>query len=196
GTELHLMNSAGGVMTADGAAERPAALLMSGPVAGVLGGVWAGRLSGLDSVITLDVGGTSADIGVAPRGELRMKHILDSTVAGYHTMMPTADCDTIGAGGGSIAFVDEGGVLRVGPRSAGADPGPACYGQGGTEPTVTDAMLVLGRLRPDGLLGGTVPLDRELAVAAVRERVAEPLGVSLEEAALGIVEIATENMVQ
>ena len=195
GTELHLMNSAGGVMTADGAAERPAALLMSGPVAGVLGGIWAGRLSGLDSVITLDVGGTSADIGVAPHGELRMKHILDSSVAGYHTMMPTADCDTIGAGGGSIAFVDEGGVLRVGPRSAGADPGPACYRRGGLEPTVTDAKLVLGQLLPDGLLGGAIPLDRSLAAAAIEEHVARPLGLSIEEAALGIVEIVTENMV-
>jgi 5-oxoprolinase (ATP-hydrolysing) len=193
-TELHLMNSAGGVVTAAGAAARPSSLLMSGPVAGVLGGVWAGRLSGFESVITLDVGGTSADIGVAPGGELRMKHILDSEVAGYHTMMPTADCDSIGAGGGSIAFVDDGGVLRVGPRSAGAEPGPACYGRGGLEPTVTDAELVLGRLGAAGLLGGRLPLDRERAVEAIRARVAEPLGLTVEEAAMGVVEIVTENM--
>ena len=192
--ELNLLNSAGGVVTASGAAERPAALLMSGPVAGVLGGVWAGRLSFNRSVITLDVGGTSADIGVAPDGALRMKHILDSDVAGYQTLMPTADCDSIGAGGGSIAFVDEGSVLRVGPRSAGADPGPACYGRGGEEATVTDAQLALGRLAEEGLLGGSLPLQAGPAVAAVESRVATPLGMDLEEAALGIIEIVTEHM--
>ena len=193
-TELHLLNSAGGVVTARGAAERPAALLMSGPVAGVLGGVWAGRLSAHESVITLDVGGTSADIGVAPDGALRMKHILDSDVAGYQTLMPTADCDSIGAGGGSVAFVDDGKVLRVGPRSAGADPGPACYGRGGTEPTVTDAQLVLGRLGEEGLLGGSLPLAIEPARTSVQSLVADPLGLGLEAAALGVVEIVTEHM--
>ena len=194
--DLHLMNSAGGVTSSEGAIERPATLLMSGPVAGVLGGIWAGGLSDHQSVITLDVGGTSADIGVAPDGALRMKHILDSTIAGFHTMLPMAECESIGAGGGSIAFVDEGGVLRVGPKSAGADPGPAAYGRGGTEPTVTDAQVALGRLLPDGLLSGGLPLDRELAVNAVSEHVADPLGMSVEEAALGVVEIATENMVR
>lgn len=194
--DLHLMNSAGGVTSSEGAIERPATLLMSGPVAGVLGGIWAGELSGHQSVITLDVGGTSADIGVAPDGALRMKHILDSTVAGFHTMLPMAECESIGAGGGSIAFVDAGGVLRVGPKSAGADPGPAAYGRGGTEPTVTDAQVVLGRMQPDGLLSGELPLDRERAVKALSEQVAEPLGMSVEEAALGVVEIATENMVR
>ena len=164
--ELQLMNSAGGVLSAEGARELPVSLLMSGPVAGVLGGIWAGRLAGADSVITIDMGGTSVDIGVAPEGQFRMKHILDSNVGGYHTMMPTAECDTVGAGGGSIAFIDEGGVLRVGPRSAGADPGPACYGWGGTEPTVTDAEVVLGRSRPDALLAGSLPLEPDLAEQA------------------------------
>lgn len=193
--ELQVMNSAGGVVSAGGARELPVSLLMSGPVAGVLGGIWAGDLAGADSVITLDMGGTSVDIGVAPSGEIRMKHILDSKVGGYHTMMPMVDCEAIGAGGGSIAFVDPGGVLRVGPRSAGADPGPACYDWGGTEPTVTDAQVLLGRIRPDALLSGTLPLKRGLAEEAIRSRVAEPLGLSLEDAALGILEIATETTV-
>ena len=169
--ELQLMNSAGGVLSAEGARELPVSLLMSGPVAGVLGGIWAGRLAGVDSVITIDMGGTSVDIGVAPEGKFRMKHILDSNVGGYHTMMPMLECEAVGAGGGSIAFIDEGGVLRVGPRSAGADPGPACYGWGGTEPTVTDAQVVLGRIRPDALLAGSLPLKPELAEQAIRSHI-------------------------
>src|SRR5262249_9561071 len=148
------------------------------------------------SVITIDMGGTSVDVGVAPEGSLRMKHVLDSTVGGYHTMMPMAECESVGAGGGSIAFVDAGGVLRVGPRSAGAAPGPACYGWGGTEPTVTDAQVLLGRIRPDALLSGALPLQPELASDAIRTRIAEPLAVTLEEAALGILEIATETTVR
>jgi 5-oxoprolinase (ATP-hydrolysing) len=111
-------------------------------------------MAGFDSVVTLDMGGTSADIGVAAGGQLRMRHLLDTKVGDYQAMVPMVDIDTIGAGGGSIAYVDDGGVFRAGPQSAGADPGPACYGRGGTEPTSTDAQLVLGRLRPDrGLLG-------------------------------------------
>ena len=128
---------------------------MSGPVAGLIGGIWAGRVAGFDNVVTLDIGGTSADIGVAAGGELRMRHLLDTKIGDYQAMVPMVDIDTIGAGGGSIAYVDEGGVFRVGPQSAGADPGPACYGRGGELPTATDAQLLLGRLRPDrGLLGG------------------------------------------
>ena len=118
------MTSAGGVATVEGATRQPANLLMSGPVAGLMGGLWAGRLAGLRDVITLDVGGTSADIGVAPGGELRLKHLLDTSVAGYHAMIPMAEFDTIGAGGGSLAFVDETGMLHVGPQSAGRSPVP------------------------------------------------------------------------
>ena len=127
---------------------------MSGPVAGVVGGIWAGRQAGYDNVITLDVGGTSADIGLAQEGRLRMKHLLDTRVGPYQAMIPMVDVDTIGAGGGSIAYVDAGGIFRVGPRSAGADPGPAAYGRGGTEPTATDAMVNLGWLLPEAFLGG------------------------------------------
>ena len=145
------MASNGGTLTVDGAVDRPTQLLMSGPVAGIIGGIAVGRAVGIDSVITLDVGGTSADIGVAPDGQLRMKHLYDTNIGGYDVMVPMVDLDTIGAGGGSIARIDAGGMLRVGPQSAGAVPGPLCYGRGGTEPTATDAQVVLGRLRPQAL---------------------------------------------
>jgi N-methylhydantoinase A len=194
--ELRVMTSAGGVATVDGATRQPANLLMSGPVAGLMGGLWAGRLAGLSDVITLDVGGTSADIGVAPGGELRLKHLLDTSVAGYHAMIPMAELDTIGAGGGSLAFVDETGMLHVGPRSAGALPGPACYRRGGTHPTVTDAMLVLGTLRAESFLGGAMVVDPALARTALEEHVAEPLGIDLDEAAWSVVGVITHSMVQ
>ena len=142
---------------------------MSGPVAGLIGGIWAGSVAGFDNVVTLDIGGTSADIGVAAGGQLRMRHLLDTKIGDYQAMVPMVDIDTIGAGGGSIAYVDQGGVFRVGPESAGADPGPACYGRGGTLPTSTDAQLVLGRLRDDrGLLGGAMQLDRDARRAGDR----------------------------
>ena len=146
---VQLMQSSGGMATTEAAARRPVNLLMSGPVAGLIGGIWAGKMAGYDSVITLDIGGTSADVGVAAGGQMRMRHLLDTKVGDYQAMVPMVDIDTIGAGGGSIAYVDEGGVFRVGPQSAGADPGPACYGRGGALPTSTDAQVLLGRLRPD-----------------------------------------------
>ena len=123
-TGLHLMTSASGVATAEGAVSRPVNLLMSGPVAGVVGGIWAGRQAGYDNVITLDVGGTSADIGLAQDGRLRMKHLLDTRVGPYQAMIPMVDVDTIGAGGGSIAYVDAGGIFRVGPALGGRRPRP------------------------------------------------------------------------
>ena len=163
------MTSASGVATADAAVERPVNLLMSGPVAGVVGGIWAGRQAGYDNVITLDVGGTSADIGLAQEGRLRMKHLLDTKVGPYQAMIPMVDVDTIGAGGGSIAYVDQGGIFRVGPRSAGADPGPAAYGRGGTEATATDAMVNLGWLVARGFLGGGMALRADLARTAFED---------------------------
>ena len=194
--ELRVMTSAGGVATVEGATRQPANLLMSGPVAGLMGGLWAGRLAGLRDVITLDVGGTSADIGVAPGGELRLKHLLDTSVAGYHAMIPMAELDTIGAGGGSLAFVDETGMLHVGPQSAGAVPGPACYQRGGTRPTVTDALVVLGTLRPESFLGGAMEVDPALAVTAVEQHICGPLGIDLDEAASSVVGVITHSMVQ
>ena len=193
---VQLMQSSGGMATVESAAQRPVNLLMSGPVAGLIGGIWAGRMAGFDNVVTLDIGGTSADIGVAAGGQLRMRHLLDTKIGDYQAMVPMVDIDTIGAGGGSIAYVDQGGVFRVGPQSAGADPGPACYGRGGTLPTSTDAQLVLGRLRSDrGLLGGAMQLDRELAEAAM-STIAGELGMTVEEAALGALQVQKFGMTQ
>jgi N-methylhydantoinase A/oxoprolinase/acetone carboxylase beta subunit len=195
-TGVHLMTSASGVSTTEAAVKRPVNLLMSGPVAGVVGGIWAGAQAGYENVITLDVGGTSADIGLAQSGKLRMKHLLDTKVGPYQAMIPMVDVDTIGAGGGSIAYVDQGGIFRVGPRSAGADPGPAAYGRGGTDATATDAMVVLGWLQPEAFLGGGMELQSALARKAIEEGPARALGVGVEEAAMGAVEILTHSMVQ
>jgi len=195
-TGLHLMTSASGVATTEAAIKRPVTLLMSGPVAGVVGGIWAGKQSGYDNVITLDVGGTSADIGLAQEGRLRMKHLLDTKVGPYQAMIPMVDVDTIGAGGGSIAYVDGGGIFRVGPRSAGAVPGPAAYGRGGTEATATDAMVNLGWLLPEAFLGGGMSLDRDRARKAFEEGPAEALGMTVEEASMGAVQILSHSMVQ
>ncbi len=193
---VRLMQSSGGMATIAAAGQRPVNLLMSGPVAGLIGGIWAGKLSGFDNVVTLDIGGTSADIGVATGGQLRMRHLLDTKVGDYQAMVPMVDIDTIGAGGGSIAYIDEGGAFRVGPQSAGADPGPACYGRGGTLPTSTDAQVLLGRLRPDrGLLGGTMQLDPELARGSLAE-IAAGLGMTVDEAALGALQVQKFGMTQ
>jgi N-methylhydantoinase A/oxoprolinase/acetone carboxylase beta subunit len=192
--DFHLMASNGGTLTVEGAIARPTQLLMSGPVGGIIGGIAVGRAAGFDSVITLDVGGTSADIGVAPGGQLRMKHLYDTNVGGYDVMVPMADLDTIGAGGGSIARIDAGGLLRVGPQSSGAVPGPVCYGHGGTQPTATDAQVVLGRLRPQARLAGNLELHVEPARDAVAE-LGRQLGLDVEEAALGVTQIVTQNMV-
>jgi N-methylhydantoinase A len=191
--KLHVMMSNGGVATADTAAQRPVTLLLSGPAAGVLGGLWAGESTGRKRLITFDVGGTSADIGIVTERGVSEASARDTWVAGYPLLVPMIDIHTIGSGGGSIAYVDSGGAFRVGPRSAGAAPGPAAYGQGGDEPTLTDANVVLGRIDPERFLGGEMRLDRELAVAAV-QRLADQLALGLLEAAEGIVRIANANM--
>jgi N-methylhydantoinase A len=195
-TGVHLMTSASGVATAEAAVSRPVNLLMSGPVAGVVGGIWAGKHAGYENVITLDVGGTSADIGLAQEGRLRMKHLLDTKVGPYQAMIPMVDVDTIGAGGGSIAYVDQGGIFRVGPRSAGAVPGPAAYNRGGTEATATDALVNLGWLSPEAFLGGGMELDAGLARKAFEDGPADALGMTVEEASMGAVQILTHSMVQ
>ncbi len=194
-TGIQLMTSAAGVATPKAAIERPVNLLMSGPIAGVVGGIWAGKVAGEPNVITLDVGGTSADIGLAQDGKLRMKHLLDTKVGPYQAMIPMVDVDTIGAGGGSIAYIDSGGIFRVGPRSAGAIPGPAAYDQGGTEPTATDAIITLGWLRPELFLGGKKDLRADLARKAIDSKIAKPLKMSTEEAALGIFKVLVHSMV-
>jgi N-methylhydantoinase A/oxoprolinase/acetone carboxylase beta subunit len=127
---------------------------------------------------------------------MRYKHLLDTKIGDYHAMVPMVEVDTIGAGGGSIAYVDAGGQFQVGPKSAGADPGPCCYGKGGTQPTATDCQLVLGRLDPNGLLGGRMPLDVSLARDAVARHLAQPLEMDIDEAALAAVRILTHSMVQ
>jgi N-methylhydantoinase A len=191
--DLHLMRSNGGVATARAAAELPVTLLLSGPAAGVLGGDWVGRLAGRRNLITFDVGGTSADIGIVTERGFVEASARDTQIAGYPVMVPMIDIESIGAGGGSIAYVDQGGAFRVGPRSAGANPGPACYGRGGTEPTVTDANVVLGRLDPERFLGGQMRIDPGLARGAI-EGLAAKLGLSREAAAEGVVTILNSNM--
>ena len=193
---VKLMQSSGGLSTVEFAMRRPVTLMMSGPVGGLMGGIWAGKMAGFDNVFTLDIGGTSADIGVAASGQLRMRHLLDTKVSEYQAMISMVDIDSIGQGGGSIVYVDEGGVFRVGPESAGAMPGPASYGRGGTRATSTDAQAILGRLRPDrGLIGGGLTLQIDLARKAIG-KVAAVLGVSTEAAALGALQIQKFSMVQ
>lgn len=193
--KVHLMQSFGGVASAEAAQEKPVNLLLSGPVGGVLGAIWTSKLTDLKNVITLDIGGTSADISVLANLQPVMKHLLDTKVGGYSAMVPMVDVGTIGAGGGSIAYIDEGGFFRVGPQSAGAVPGPACYNRGGTEPTVSDANIILGRLGTK-LLGGRMDIKPELAAEAIMEKVGVPLGQTLDEAALGIIDVMNNNMIQ
>ena len=191
--DLHIMGSNGGVATAAMVSEKPVMTLLSGPAAGVLGGRWAGALSGRDSLITFDVGGTSADIGIVRGGVFAEASPRDTWIAGFPLMVPMIDIHTIGAGGGSIAWVDAAGAFRVGPRSAGARPGPAAYGHGGTEPTVTDANVVLGRLDPGNFLGGEMGLDVKAAEAAI-DGLAARLGLDRMATAEGIVTIVNANM--
>ena len=192
--ELRIMGSHGGVATAATVAERPIMTMMSGPAAGVLGGAWAAAFeSGRDRVITFDVGGTSADIGIVIDGQITEATARDTWVGGYPVLAPMIDINSIGAGGGSIAFVDGGGAFRVGPRSAGSQPGPAAYGRGGEEPTVTDANLVLGRLDPDNFLGGDMTLDLAAAEDAIG-KLTDRLGLAEEAVAEGILTIINNSM--
>jgi N-methylhydantoinase A/oxoprolinase/acetone carboxylase beta subunit len=193
GAELHIMASNGGVATAAMVSDRPVLTLLSGPAAGVLGGAWTGALSGRRRLITFDVGGTSADIGLVVDGAYSEATARDTWIAGYPVLVPMIDIHTIGAGGGSIAWIDHGGAFRVGPRSAGAQPGPAAYGRGGTEPTVTDANLVLGRLDGDNFLGGEMKLDLDAARRAIAA-LARRLGLDDLEAAEGVLTILNSNM--
>jgi N-methylhydantoinase A len=191
--DLHIMASNGGVATPAMVSEKPAAMLLSGPAAGVLGGAWAGDLARRSRLITFDVGGTSADIGLVTDGRFSEATARDTWIAGYPLLVPMIDIHTIGAGGGSIAHVDAGGAFRVGPQSAGAQPGPAAYGQGGTEPTVTDANVVLGRLDKDDFLGGGMRLDDGAARRAIGGLAAR-LGLDELETAAGVLTIINSNM--
>ena len=192
-SELHIIRSNGGVSPAQIAAEQPVTLLLSGPAAGVLGGAWAGNQSGRPRLITFDVGGTSADIGIVTERGYSEAGARDTWIAGFPVMVPMINISTIGAGGGSIAYVDDGGAFRVGPKSAGATPGPACYGHGGQQATVTDAHAVLGRLDPDSRLGGSMALDIPQA-EVVMDRLAGKLGLDRYQTAAGVLTILNNNM--
>ncbi len=194
GSKLRIIQSNGGVSTVDACAKRPVRILMSGPAGGVIGGASEGEMAGIGNIITVDIGGTSADISTIPENQIKIMNPRDTYVSGHPVLTPMIDLVTIGAGGGSIAYIDEAGGFNVGPRSAGSEPGPACYGRGGTEPTVTDAQIVLGRLDPDMALGGDLELDAELSRKAVEEKIAKPLGLSITDAALGILKIINNNM--
>lgn len=191
--EFRVMQSGGGVATLETASEKPVSLLMSGPAAGVLAGSWIGKLAGRENLITLDVGGTSADIGIITKRGIVEASARDTWVAGYPVMVPMIDIHTIGAGGGSIARVDSGGAFRVGPQSAGANPGPACYGLGGTEATVTDANVVLKRLDKDFFIGGQMKIDPALSLEVISNLAAQ-LDVGVDDAAEGVLTIANHNM--
>jgi N-methylhydantoinase A len=182
--------SNGGVMTASEAGQRPVETLLSGPAAGVIGASFVARAAGHERVITFDMGGTSADVAVVD-GEPRFS--TENHVGDFPVIMPAIDVTSIGAGGGSIAWLDRDGVLKVGPQSAGARPGPACYGAGGTEPTVTDAYVALGVIDPARFLGGSVPLDPRLAEAAL-ERLGRSLGRSVADTAESVLRVATSQM--
>lgn len=191
--ELHIMRSNGGVATAKTISRLPVNTMMSGLAAGVLGGAWVGELAKRKNVITFDIGGTSADIGVVTDGTFAEASARDTFIGGYPIMVPMIDVHTIGAGGGSIAYLDDGGAFKVGPQSAGAVPGPAAYGQGGGEATVTDANLVLGRLDKGNFLGGALELDAEAATKVV-QRMADRLGIPLLDTAEGITTLLNSNM--
>ncbi len=190
--ELHIMQSNGGIMTARAAGEKSVRTVLSGPAAGVLGAVSLARQAGFENVLTVDMGGTSFDVCLTHRGAIR--YTKESEIGQLPIKVPMIDIHTLGAGGGSVAWIDLGGALRVGPHSAGADPGPACYGHGGVEPTVTDANVVLGRLDPDYFLGGDIRLDREAAHRAIDQRIAMRLGLTVEQAAEGIVRVINATM--
>ncbi|GHO93889.1 N-methylhydantoinase A [Reticulibacter mediterranei] len=187
---LRIMQSNGGSISSMMARREAARTLLSGPAAGVVGAAFVARASNFSQIITLDIGGTSTDVALV---DGVMTETTEGKIGGYPTKLPMIDIHTVGAGGGSMAWFDLGGALRVGPASMGADPGPAAYGRGGDEATVTDAHVVLGRLIPDAFLGGAMYLDMEEATNVIG-KIARRLGTSLEEAALGIIRIVNANM--
>lgn len=188
-----VMQSNGGTAEVVEASIRPVASLISGPVGGIIAGEYMSSQVNASNIITADMGGTSLDVGIIRDGKVITTML--AQLAGYPVMGERVEIQSTGAGGGSIAWVDEQGILRVGPRSAGADPGPACYDKGGADPTVTDANVVLGYINPDYFLGGAIRLNAQKAQQAIKEKVADRIGGSPVQAASGIVRIANENMV-
>jgi N-methylhydantoinase A len=190
--KIEILQSSGGRSDIAFASEFPVHTVLSGPAGGVVGALSAAREIGIERIITFDMGGTSTDVSLCD-GEVLLTS--EAEIGGIPIHVPVIDIHTVGAGGGSIAYADRGGALRVGPRSAGADPGPACYGRGGCEPAVTDAHVHLGRLRPDRFLGGRMTLDRDASERAIAE-LANTLGLDRDETARGILAIADANMVR
>ncbi len=204
---LMVMQSSGGILGAESVIETPAQIVESGPAAGVIGAARVAKLSGFDNLVTLDMGGTTAKASIIENGELTYSEEyqvgagLNSASSlvkggGYALKLPAVDISEIGAGGGSIVWLDRAGSIKVGPQSAGAVPGPACYGAGGEEPTVTDTNVVLGYINPKVLAGGSVPINAELSRTAVDEKVAQPMGRPLLETARGIHVVANANMMR
>jgi N-methylhydantoinase A len=188
-----LIHQGGGVMTPKAALKYAARLAGSGPMAGAMGAQAIASTMGLKNVIGLDSGGTTALVSLIYNGEVRMRNEWSITY-GAPIRMPAPDVVTIGAGGGSVAWIDEAGIMHVGPQSMGADPGPACYGKGGTEPTLTDANVITGRISRGMFLGGRMSIYPELAEKAIAEKIAKPLGLDLLDAAEGIIKVAVTNM--
>jgi N-methylhydantoinase A len=191
---IMIMESSGGVMTAKAAREKPVYTVLSGPAGGVVASTFVGRLTGVQNLITIDMGGTSTDISLILNG----RPILTSegNIEGIPIRVPIIDINAIGAGGGSIAWIDEGGALKVGPQSAEAIPGPACYDQGGDHPTITDANVILGRIDPNYFLGGEMRLNPERSRDVIEAKLCQPLKMDLLTAARGIVQVANANMVR
>ena len=194
--QLTIMQSNGGVMSPEVAQERPVTMMESGPVGGIIAAAVVGAALGYANVISFDMGGTTAKSSLVRDGQPTMEsgYYVGGLASGHPVMAPVIDVVEVGAGGGSIAWIDEVGALKVGPHSAGAEPGPICYRRGGTEPTITDANVVLGRLDPQAFLGGEMALDLEGAAQGITERVAKPLGLGTIEAARAIIEIAISRM--
>ena len=192
--EVLVIHSAGGLMTCRTARRMPARICQSGPAGGVQGAVLVAKAAGFENLVTLDIGGTSADLSLVYQGAplLTNAYAVEFNIP---ISLPVVDVKAIGAGGGSIAWIDPAGILKSGPQSAGASPGPACYGGGGTEPTNTDANLVLGRLNPETFMGGEKTIREELAGKVIEEKVAKHFGMSLEEAAEAILRVSNANMV-
>ena len=194
GIPLQIMHSRGGVTGPQIARSRPVRLFLSGPAAGVIGARAAALAAGESEIISLDIGGTSADIALVSGGKPLLR--AEGVIGGFPVRVPMVDINTIGAGGGSIAWLDAAGGLRVGPESAGSEPGPACYGLGGKRATVTDASLVLGYLDADYFAAGTLTLDAAAAHTAIGETIAQPLGMTIEEAARGVHRVVNAQMAE
>ncbi|WP_430259604.1 hydantoinase/oxoprolinase family protein [Neorhizobium sp. IRS_2294] len=193
--EPAIMQSGGGVIPIETASGTKAVhTCLSGPAAGMTGARRFGEAAGYANIVTIDMGGTSFDVGLIQDGQILTRY--ESEIEGFPLRVPMFDIITLGAGGGSIASIDAGGLLKVGPESAGARPGPAAYGKGGDRPTVTDANVVLGRLRPGRALGGGIVIDREKAATAIQTHVAQHLGISVEEAAVGMLQVVNAAMVR